>query len=302
MEKVDGMPLYRLANSLGELQEALKQPNSSLTSVVEAVRRVDSEINYFTNLTFGLPLSKDAAKEIVAGLHKLFGIRPFPEVGIPVPLTQEEKNWVLVPIWSIQAILAKELPQLNLFLITQHRAYDMTILINNGEKLLSEASLNCLSVSKLEVIREIKEAARCLAFNVATAVGLHLSRAVESVIVKEYFSEIGIEVPKHKNLGKYIEALEKTKNANQKVVSKLRDFKNYYRNLIAHPEEYWDIDNADSAFGTAVNLIEAIIQDIAVLRDEKSCGEFAEAVLPVGEKLMKVERNPRGASIDTSKK
>ncbi len=286
MEKIDGMPLYWLANSLGELQEALKSPTATLTSVVEAVRRADYNINSFTDVTFGPPLSKDAAKEIVAGMHKLFAIRPFPEVGIPVPLTQEEKNWVFVPIWNLQAILARELPQLNLFLITQHRAYDMTILINNGEKLLSEASLNCLSVSRLEVIREVKEAARCLAFNVATAVGLHLSRAVESVIIKEYFPAAGVVIPKHRNLGRYIEALEKVNKVNQKVIGKLRDFKDYYRNLIAHPEEYWNIDNADSAFGTAINLIEAITHDIDDLRREQSGREFAEAVLSASGKLL----------------
>lgn len=271
MQKVDGMPLYWLAHSIGQLVNALSAPNATLYSIADQAQAADFHLDNFIHNPnmVALPLSKGAADEVLLNLRKLFeGKIPASIEGIPTPLlSPESKNTIFVPLWNFQAVLGKELPELNIFFVTQHRDRDMNLLINNGELALSQKTLNALShLTKDDVIREIREAARCLAFDVPTAVGLHLCRAVEVIITKEYFPSLGMVVPKNRNLGRYITALGKNINVGPKVISKLNDFKDYYRNRITHPEEYWDIDDADSAFGTAINVIDALVKDIVKIK------------------------------------
>jgi len=271
MERVDGMPLYWLAQSIGQLYHALNEPSATLPSIANAAKNADYNLDKFISDSVGLTMSKDAAKSILWNLRELFKNRQPSIPGVADPLiSNDEKNTVFSPIWDFQAVLGSELPQLNIFFVTQHRDRDMNLLINSGEMALSQKTLSSLSSSRSDVVREIREAARSLAFSVPTAVGLHLCRAVEVIITKEYFPSLGIKLPKNRNLGQYLKSLVENGQPNPRVISKLRDFKDYYRNVITHPEEFWDIDNADSAFGTAINVIDAIVRDIEAIRAKQA--------------------------------
>ncbi len=135
----------------------------------------------------------------------------------------------------------------------------MTILIEKGETVLSERTLSSLSAS---IKSDLREAARCLAFDIPTAVGFHIFRAVEAV-VKEYFKTPSFSTPGkyRKNLGGYIEILENNRVDN-KITDMLRHLKDNYRNPILHPQDSLESDEADSLFGVAKSAITIMVKDI----------------------------------------
>ena len=110
------------------------------------------------------------------------------------------------------------------------------------------------------VVQDVREAARSLAFDIPTAVGFHIFRAIEAIIKKEYFPLLNITVESN-NLGQHIALLEGA-GVDEKILGTLRNIKDYYRNPISHPEEFWGLDQAESALMLAVHAITVILQDI----------------------------------------
>jgi hypothetical protein len=62
-------------------------------------------------------------------------------------------------------------------------------------------------------------------------------------------------------LGHYINLLEEI-SVDKKVTIMLRYLKDNYRNPIIHPEEFRDLNKAESAFQLAVSVITVMVQDI----------------------------------------
>jgi hypothetical protein len=266
MEKADGTPIYWLGNSLGGLLLALKQSSSLV--IINNAMDAKNELEHFVTLK-GLPLSKIAATQILKDIHNLMSEEAKGGIGaISPPIDDNLKTSIGGGILHFQSILSSELPQLNVFFVNPHRAYDMTMLITQGENLLSPKTLDMLGTSKQEVINDIREAAKSLAFDLSTAVGFHIYRAIEAIIVDDYFQILNVLLNKYeksKNLGSYIKILEDNK-VDVKITSMLKHLKDHYRNPIMHPEEFWDTDKANSAIGPAISLIDVMVQNIDEIR------------------------------------
>ncbi|MGP8152911.1 MAG: hypothetical protein ACLQBQ_02040 [Smithella sp.] len=264
MEKVNGTPIYWLGNAIGLLLSIIDYPivQGILTSPAMNAR---DQLNLFFNQTITLPLSKNAAVQVVNHLNKMLAKEPqsYGTSGYHV-LSVDDKSQLIGSILHFQSVFSAELPQMNIFFVNPNRAYDMTMLINNGELLLSQSTLNSLGTSRKEVVNDIKEAARCLAFGFATAVGFHLYRAIEAIIMDDYFSVLKVpstDYIDNRNLGNYIKILI-DKGVDVKITAMLKHLKDHYRNPIMHPNEFWDIDKANGAVGLAISVIEIMIQDI----------------------------------------
>lgn len=272
MEKVNGTPLYFLGNALGQLVKALTS-SPTLWLATEPAIFAKQQLEVLINQFITLPLSKKAAQSIVEAMENIGKGRaakglPLPRQGAdPTPedyMTPEEIQPLLAAIWAFQSVLSHELPQQNIYYATPKLAYDMDILIDNGERALPQEVLDFFGASKDRVIKDIRESARCLAFGIATAVGFHIYRAIECIVVDEYFPLIGVapsDYGKNKNLGKYIELL-KGKKVDEKITVVLQHIKDEYRNPISHPEDFWDISKAGSAFGVALSVITMMLHDI----------------------------------------
>jgi hypothetical protein len=258
MEKFFGMPIYWLGWSIGKLSEAMN-PLASIGSVAGIALTVRSNVEVFNSTIQGFPLSKAAAAEIVGTINSIFTQEKLQHPNDLIPET--DQGILNVNIYSFQAVFYTEFSQSNIFYVSQKRAYDMTVLINQGQNVLSRDTINLLGASKDDVINDIREATKCLAFDIPTAVGFHLYRAMEAIIVKDYFTILHIPPQKNKNLGNYIKLLG-DKGIDVKITAMLMHIKDHYRNPISHPEEFWDSDKAENAFGHATSIINVMVHDI----------------------------------------
>jgi hypothetical protein len=267
MEKANGTPIYWLGNSLGHLM-AFIGTGQPIPMVINVANSALLNLSVFLNIA-GLPLSRIAAQDIANNIrqfissHTLVG-----NVSSANPISEQEKSVLIGSILHFQSVLSSELPQINIFYVPPHRAYDMTMLINTGQNLLSPLTLKLLGASREEVIKDIQEAASCLAFDFSTAVGFHLYRAIEAIIVRDFFDVLKIssdERKSRKNLGQYI-ALLQNKGVDVKIKNMLTHIKDRYRNPIMHPEEFWDSEKANSAIGPAISVIDMMVQEIEEIK------------------------------------
>src|SRR5438552_13467320 len=100
-----------------------------------------------------------------------------------------------------------------------------------------------------EAIHDIKQGARCFAFELPTAAGFHFLRAIEAVIHSFYdVLSNNAKRPKRAAMGIYIDELIKL-NANAELVATLKQIKDLHRNPIIHPEETLDMIEAQMLMG-----------------------------------------------------
>ncbi len=256
MERVNGTPLYWLGYHIGQLSAQLSGPIEVASVSAPWVTSIET-LEYFVKGIEGLPLSRAVATDVLMKMNATS----------PTHLSQTNAVDLNFALFNFQTVLLNELPQINIFFVSQKRAYDMSALIGHGETLLSKEALEYLGASKNDVIADIREAGKCLAFEISTAVGFHIYRAIESVIIKDYFPALGVkesEWEKNRGLGPYIQILE-VKKRDSKITTLLRHLKDNYRNPINHPQEFWGFNDAENAIPLAVSAINMMVQDIQTL-------------------------------------
>ena len=159
---------------------------------------------------------------------------------------------------AFESVFKAELKIGNLFLATPKGAYDLRALIANGESLFPE---NAQAIFSKIALQDVRQGARCLAFELYTASGFHFHRANEAVVLR-YLKALGVTVPKtRRNLGVFVKELEKA-GAPDKIISCLRDLKDMHRNPLIHPDQ--SINN----FGDALLLVSAIQGAVSAMAKE----------------------------------
>lgn len=165
-------------------------------------------------------------------------------------------NTVLIDIslkaQQFETILAHELPKLETFFVPQKGTHSTSDLLEHAVNNLSAKVRVRLTP---EAVNDINAAGRCLAFDMPTASGFHILRAVESLIRAYHFKLTGSALAvKSRNWGTYIKSLN-SHGADKKVTGYLEHIKDFYRNPIVHPEVTLTPDEAFSLFGASLSAI-----------------------------------------------
>jgi hypothetical protein len=178
---------------------------------------------------------------------------------------------------QFEAVLNAELSQMDTYYVSQKGCYSTNHLILQAEIMFPSTIRDFMSK---EAIEDVRQGGRCLAFELATAAGFHFLRATESILHK-YYDVIsnGQPRPETRNMGKYIEALEKISGVDDKVLAVLRQIKNLHRNPIMHPEAVLDMDEALVLLGIVQSAITTMIT--VVKKEQKAPKEPAELPIPI---------------------
>jgi hypothetical protein len=160
---------------------------------------------------------------------------------------------------DFETVLRSELVNADVYFVTRKAGYDTSVLIWNAEVNFAKE----LPVKVPLAIPDIREAGKCLAFEMSTAAGFHVLRATEAVI-RAYWTTVskGKPHPKQKNLGVYLKNMQEKKLGNAKVLATLQQIKDLHRNPLAHPEETLTLDEAVGLFGIVQSAINAMLKEI----------------------------------------
>jgi hypothetical protein len=166
---------------------------------------------------------------------------------------------------AFEYVFSAELSNASLYLVEQTGAYRTRTLIEAADAVFPKSVHDALEP---DAVKDIQAAGRSLAFELPTAAGFHICRAVESTLL-QYFSELKIELPDYKNIGRYIEALEKCakeKGIDPKVLATLDQFRDLHRNPIMHPDVHLNMEEAQILFALAQSAISGIALDIIKIK------------------------------------
>lgn len=167
----------------------------------------------------------------------------------------EHHGWrIWRALTDLETVLRTEFPDIACFMVSQRGLYRTDDLISRADAGISATVRHRLP---LQAARDLRDAGKCLAFELATACAFHLWRAVETVMLSYLRSISGAPI-KSKNWGKYIDAL-KAHNADEGVTQFLEHIRKEYRNPHTHPDQVVDIDQAQRLLGVAVSAIDLML-------------------------------------------
>lgn len=258
MLRINGFNFFQLGFYLKPLEDI--KTGSKLKDEARSIYMARAWLEYFlAGIIVPITFSKHAGDELIQALKKMV-----PKLVQEVP--EDKLNAVIVPsdIYAIanglrdfQTILNTELGQLDTYFISRTGIYSTPELIERADEHFGPDIREKFSEStKLD----IKQAGRCLAFQLPTAAGFHIMRATESVL-KQYYKAHTNKPPRSSNWNAYITELKKTK-ANLKVLGILDQIRDLHRNPTIHPEVVLSDSEALVLFGIAQSAITAMIQDM----------------------------------------
>ncbi|MCY4655056.1 MAG: hypothetical protein OXC95_18055 [Dehalococcoidia bacterium] len=159
---------------------------------------------------------------------------------------------------ELRTVLEAECPTLEIYAVSQKGAYSMSQLIEKAEVLIPESTRQRLD---REAIQDIQQAGRCLAFELPTAAGFHLFRAVESVM-RVLYDRVKDKLQKRKkpsNWGGYVDALKEAQVASR-ITDLLDSIRQNYRNPISHPDATLTNDDAIVLVPLGVMAIQKMVE------------------------------------------
>ena len=154
--------------------------------------------------------------------------------------------------------LQDELDRIPTFIVTGKGNLDIRALVKGAANGWPKATIELLNEFVLD---DVNHAGECLAYDLPTASGFHILRAVETC-AKAYVHAATGKLPpiKNRNWGEYIEQL-KIAQAHADVTDVLRILK-AKRNPLMHPHDNMDVDDAIALLCLCQSGIDAIAGDL----------------------------------------
>jgi hypothetical protein len=160
------------------------------------------------------------------------------------------------------SVLHGDLREADLYFASPKGRFNMGDMVDEGPYLDDELRKGLAETAKIDLL----EAGTCLAFGRATAVGFHLFRAMESLIVA-YLDLFKIAIDENgsadrsRSWGRYIPKLEQAGVA-PKITKVLTFIKDEYRNPLTHPRATLTLDQAIHLMPLAMSAIDSMARDL----------------------------------------
>ncbi len=282
MDRMDLPFFYQLGTRINPLTKTVSTPQNRLDTLMTAWQARNS-INVLLGWGGRLNVCRTSGQTLSKAINDAIDLwnnakaedRGKPDSPI-VPAIQD----VIDKAKTFETVLSEELATVSAYSVSKKLAYSIPDLVDSAENVFPVSVLETLSK---EVIREVREAGKCLAFDIPTASGFHMLRATEGVL-HEYYLAICKPSSKAKlaNWGAYISALyqltdgkapkakakgqctvnTETKNHIKKVLALLQQVKDEDRNQIMHLEIVLNDDEAFVLFEITKGAIMAIAEKL----------------------------------------
>jgi hypothetical protein len=242
--------LMRASGSLGTLEKGDPLPVGVSKTCLKALESAIDEIiheNFFP---------KDAE-----GNHK------YRSPAADARLSSWECKRVITALDKFEAVFAEEMRENATYFVPRRGIFFTKALVDAADETFP-AEISELISEKTKT--EWRAAGRCLAFNLLSASGFHVARAVEAQVEEyyQYFCGKGRDATLH-GWKAYLDALEKVKGdcvPNPKTLAELAQMKDDFRNPVVHPRIVLSEADARMLYNNGESLIIGMAQDLAVAK------------------------------------
>lgn len=273
MEKLNLPFFYQLGAQLNPLVKMKVTDQNRLEVAFSAMALRDS-INGLLGWSVGVSVCRPSAAAVLIATEEVvqwWRTTKLEDTAKPDRAIDGKLRVLINKARTFETVLCEELMTLSAYSAAKKGIYSTGDLIEQADKVFPSSILDKLSP---EVVREIKEAGKCLAFDIPTACGFHMLRATEGVL-HEYYIAVGEPKKNDKleNWGAYIAYLYKltkpeakidgeTVNHIKKVLALLQQVKDQDRNLIMHAEVVLNVNEAFILFETTKTAIMIMVDRI----------------------------------------
>ena len=238
MQRVNEYRFYELGAALERLKDLNEK--TLLWDAIFAIWEARRTLVLLLADPISLRVCRPAAEKLlrdIAAILPVHGQDPDPNKKIGYGAHQ-----ITSGVAQLSTVLEAEFPTLDTYAVSQKGAYSMPILIDQAEMLLPADTRQRLDDV---AIQDIRQAGRCMAFDLPTAAGFHLFRAVESVMRHLYNTLNGTsqEPERLPNWVAYLKALTEAQVPSD-VTDMLDSIRQHYRNPLAHPDATLTTDEA----------------------------------------------------------
>lgn len=182
------------------------------------------------------------------------------------PINGWELNWIRSAVGEFETVFAEEMRETATYFVPRRGIYHTPALVDAADQTFP-ANLQMHIPEKAK--DDWRAAGRCLAFNLLSASGFHVARAVEACLEVYYQLFSGKPGETLNGWKDYIIALEKlaakkpTPCPSKKTLAELDQMREDYRNPIVHPRVVLTESDARMLFANGESLIIAMAQEIA---------------------------------------
>lgn len=222
MQRINLHAFYFLGTVLSPLKNI--NPTQKLREVIVPIFFAREGLKaLLNNQTIQLKYCRPSAQRLLGVLNPLLEDKG---VDIEQLINSYTLAFVINNLTEFEHNFSAELQQSDTYSVSQKGIYSTSELIGRAENLFSEDARKQMPEN---ATADIRQAGRCLAFDLPTAAGFHILRAVEAVIV-EYMKILKIELKEsQRNWGAYIGELKGAK-ADEKILSVLNQIRELHRN------------------------------------------------------------------------
>jgi hypothetical protein len=205
---------------------------------------------------------KESAESAQALLQRIDSILALHQQNADVILTDEQVNEFNGSWGKFENDLQLDLTRAPIFFVKRKGIYETPPLINSAEYALVDDVRREVSP---EAKRDLNQAGRCLAFELATASGYHALRAVEKVS-RDYLSAVTGKPLEKANLKGVIDGLRGSGKADVKTMAVLDQIRDLHRNPIDHPELFLELPEAMELFDICKSAISVMARQMMKLK------------------------------------
>jgi hypothetical protein len=178
-------------------------------------------------------------------------------------VTQAELSHFVWAKDNFEKNFEREHRNLSVFTVTPKGIYDTRALIERPEDMFPE---NLHSTLGAQLVNDLKQAGRCLAFDIPTACAFHVCRGTEAVMIQylELLMKKPWPHPKNRDWHAYIQHME-NHDVPEKITDRLNEIRISDRNAYNHPDINVTLEEAPIIFGLCTNVVFLMGQEMSKL-------------------------------------
>jgi hypothetical protein len=168
-------------------------------------------------------------------------------IALGTPVTADECGSLIWAEQHFEEVFEHECKNLQVFTVTPKGTHDTILLVEKPEYDLPKVSLSKLPD---QFLYDLKQSARCLAFDIPTACAFHACRATESLMLAyhEALTKKPWPYPKNRDWSAYINHLTK-EGAPPTITGRLGEIRDNDRNAYIHPDKNVPLEEARVLYG-----------------------------------------------------